>query len=97
MKLTVQIGESRVDYQIRVTRAPREYDGMGTFTIMDGLPDDSRLVAIRDEHYMWQQSRNLSGMFATNEPEGIDKQEVINALWARLWRGNERGVQTCQV
>jgi hypothetical protein len=92
MMIQVKIGDTSVNYVIKLTRAPREYDGFGTFTVQIGMPDHFRLIAIREEHSQWQMSRNSSGNFATTEPEDIDQQNVENALWKRLWRGDERGV-----
>jgi len=95
MKIKVMIGAASVDYVVMLTRAPREYDGFGTFTLQD-WNTEGRLVCIREEHLQWQLGRNGSGGFSTVEPD-VDAQAIQDALWARLWRGNERGIQTCPV
>jgi hypothetical protein len=89
MTITVKIGSAEVTYALKLTRAPRDYDGFGTFTLQTGWPDDQRLCCVREEHLMWQTARNASGGFAMVDPEGLTEQLVADALWARLWRGDE--------
>lgn len=86
--VTVKIGESEVVYAMKLTRAPEDYDGFGTFTLQTGWPDESRLCCVREEHLLWQTARNASGGFAMVDlPEGFSVKLVEDALWARLWRG----------
>lgn len=97
MTITIKIGDTEIRYALRQTGAPRDYDGFGTFTVVDGLPSgqsragQSRLVLIREEHLAWQEGRYASGLgtFAW-EPEGFDQQAVEEALWNKL-TGKEEG------
>jgi len=89
MEVKVTIGAVSVDYIIQQTRAPSDYDGFGTFTLQNGLPDDARLVCIRKEHFSWQYGRYCSGVGYTpsDPPAGIDVKDIEDALWRRLWKG----------
>jgi hypothetical protein len=93
MTITVKIGDIQVVYALKLTRAPREYDGFGTFTLQTGWPENRRLVCVREEHLGWQTARNASGGFGMHDlPEGFNESLVTDALWARLWRGDERTI-----
>jgi hypothetical protein len=85
MKVTIKIGDGEVTYAVKQTRAPRSYDGFGTFTLQDGLADNSRLVMVRKEHLTWQEGRNASGLGTfLYDPEYATQQDVEEALWKLL-------------
>jgi len=85
MTVTVTIGNNSAKYHVKQTRAPKAYDGFGTFTLQHGLPDDNRLVMVRDEHLRWQEGRNGSGLGTfLAEPQGFDLHDVEVALWNKL-------------
>jgi hypothetical protein len=88
MKIPVTIGPDRVNYIVKITKAPKDYDGFGTFTLQGGMPDGERIVCIREEHLNWQLARYGSGMFPA-EDVGLDYRLIESAIWARLWRGPE--------
>ena len=82
--VSVRIGVDHVLYHIRVTRAPKNYDGFGTIELRDYGQPVGRLVLIRDEHYGWQTGRYQSGMFACTPPDYDNQSEVQQELWRRL-------------
>jgi hypothetical protein len=92
MRIQVRIGDVEVNYLIKVTRAPREYDGFGTFTVVSDFDHDgARLCCVREEHAGWQLGRNQSGRYSLDDPPaGMRESDVRDALFARLWRGDER-------
>ena len=83
MTLTIRVNEDQVVYHVRETRAPKAYDGFGTFTISE-YHGYGRLVAIRDEHYAWQTGRYSSGIFACEPPEYFDQKAIETEIWKRI-------------
>jgi hypothetical protein len=82
--IKVQIGEGEpVLLHIRETRAPKAYDGFGTFTLAE-YHSYGRLIAIRDEHLTWQLGRYNSGIFACEPPEQFDARAVETEIWKRI-------------
>jgi hypothetical protein len=73
---------------IKVTTAPVDYDGFGTFTIGETYLYDreARIVAIRPEHVEWQLARYSSGMKGIGDPEEchIDKSDIEEAIHRKL-------------
>jgi len=67
MTIAIKIGDSEVIYALKLTRAPREYDGFGTFTLQTGWPNDCRLCCVREEHLQWQTGRNASGGYSLTD------------------------------
>lgn len=84
-------GERMTTWEVWETDAPRDYDGFGTFTIMEyedklsskADPPMLRTVLIRSEHWDWQTSRYCSGM-NLSRPSGLDVDDVAKFLWQRV-------------
>jgi hypothetical protein len=83
LPITVSIAGESVDWHLRQTRAPKDYDGFGTFCIHEYEGD--RLVLIRAEHFNWQTARYASGGFAVVMPEEWQYSEAIELLRKRLY------------
>jgi len=82
--IKIKIGEGvPVLFHVRETRAPKAYDGFGTFTLSE-YASYGRLVMIRDEHLAWQQGRYASGIFACDPPEYFNAREIEVELWKKL-------------
>lgn len=90
-QLSISIGGDTVLFQVRQTRAPREFDGFGTIELATWSGEnkryDERLVLIREEHLGWQSSRYSSGLFACEAPDFYD----INAIKAEIWQRISKG------
>ena len=88
--IEVSVGDLRKTYHIVQTRAPKDYDGFGTFTIheYDAGPehkaDSFRVVLIPEDAFKWQTLRYASGMFAFTAPEYVDDGAIQDALWKRI-------------
>ena len=56
---------------IHYTSAPENYDGFGTKTIRilgkDRKGDTIRQVEIKNEHFMWQDTRYVSGLYLSTK------------------------------
>jgi hypothetical protein len=84
-------GERMTSWEIWETDAPKDYDGFGTFQIMEYEDELSRkepkamlrTVLIRSEHWDWQTARYGSGM-ALSRPSGLDPADVAKFLWQRI-------------
>jgi hypothetical protein len=93
LPITVSVAGESVDFHVRKTRAPKDYDGFGTWTIYeyDGGEqhrlESFRLVLIRSEHMSWQVGRYNSGGFAGECPEEWQYGEVIELLRKRCFSG----------
>ena len=87
IELQMKIGSITMNYVVMQTSAPTDYDGFGTFTIQNGMPENSRLIGIRKEHYAWQVARNNSGNHATWEPEGIEQRDIEEVLFKAFIAG----------
>lgn len=95
--INIAIGQAPFDdermtsWEIWETDAPRDYDGFGTFTIMEyedklsskADPPMLRTVLIRCEHWNWQTARYSSGMHLSR-PAGLDPADVAAFLWKRV-------------
>jgi hypothetical protein len=82
--ITVQIGDDDpVLFHVRETRAPKAYDGFGTFTLSE-YSSYGRLILIRNEQLQWQTARYASGIFACEPPEYFDQDAIKTELWKRL-------------
>ena len=76
---SIQIGNFKQEYHLWRTKAPRAYDGFGTFTVLEsglnerGCPGEhyDRIVLVPVEHAQWQEMRYCSGHYAP-EPHEID-------------------------
>jgi hypothetical protein len=84
-------GERMTSWEIWETDAPIDYDGFGTFQIMQYEDELSRkepkamlrTVLIRSEHWGWQTARYASGM-ALSRPSSLDAGDVATFLWHRI-------------
>lgn len=81
--ITTKIGKTEITWNVFQTRAPKAYDGFGTFTAAD-YGDEGRLVLVRPEHTEYQRARYGSGMFACEPPEYLDSDALEQELWLRL-------------
>jgi hypothetical protein len=83
--ITIAIGPSEAPeptiWHIVDTRAPKAYDGFGTFEVHEY--DGTRTVLIRDSHYTWQTSRYASGMRGFSESDH-DEAAIAEAIWNRI-------------
>jgi hypothetical protein len=81
--IEIKIGDGESSsWQIVKTNAPKDYDGFGTFTVIE-LSDNERLVLIREEHFVWQTMRYASGNNVW-EAQSYLKDAVIDELWKRF-------------
>lgn len=84
-KIKIQIGRLEFDYGLFKTDAPAEYDGFGTFAVMQS--GKTRYVLIQEHHENWQVMRNGSGGYLT---EPCDKAHLTKAaedkLIGKLWK-----------
>ncbi len=80
-------GPNVTTWEVWETEASVDYDGFGTFTIMElgGV----RTVLIRSEHWDWQTSRYASG-FCVSRKSDFDPKDVADFLWKRLMGKTEQ-------
>jgi hypothetical protein len=83
--ITIAIGVNAVPeptvWHIVDTKAPKNYDGFGTFTINEYY--GTRTVLIRAEHFQWQTARYSSGIHGW-EPTLHDEGDIAEAIWHRI-------------
>ena|SRR6516162_8228011 len=90
LPIPVSVAGETINWHVRITGAPKAYDGFGTNTIYeyDAGPnhkaDSFRIVLIHDDHLMWQLGRYSSGMFTAAKPEEWQYNEVIELLRKRM-------------
>lgn len=91
LPITVSVAGESVDFHVRKTRAPKEYDGFGTFTIYEydageqHKSESFRLVLIRAEHMNWQVGRYNSGNHVAELPDEWQYGEVIELMRKRMF------------
>lgn len=89
-QLSISIGGDTVVYNVRQTRAPRDYDGFGTIQLATFAGENERyperIVLIRDEHLGWQTARYSSGLFACTEPDFLNIDAIRTEIWQRIAR-----------
>ena len=79
--ITVKIGTIEKNYFLRLTSAPRNYDGFGTIEIESN--EDERIILIDSINIDWQEGRYTSGMYVCKD-EDIPEREITQRLWGRL-------------
>lgn len=90
LPIDVTVAGETVSWHVRITHAPKEYDGFGTWTIYeynagpDNPKDSFRIVMIRVEHLGWQVGRYNSGFHTAERPEEWQYSEVIELLRKRM-------------
>lgn len=90
LPIAVSVAGETVNWHVRITKAPQEYDGFGTHAIyeynagIDHKVDSFRIVLIRDEHLAWQVGRYNSGFHAVDRPYEWQYAEVVELLRKRM-------------
>ena len=91
LPIEVSVAGESVKWHVRITQAPKEYDGFGSHTIYEynagteNKADSFRIVLIRDEHLGWQVARYNSGFHKVDRPEEWQYGEVIELLRKRMY------------
>ncbi len=90
MPIEVSVAGETIKWHVRITTAPKDYDGFGTHTIYsydagpDHKADSFRIVLIRHEHLDWQVCRYGSGFNRIELPEEWQYAEVVELLRKRM-------------
>lgn len=90
MPIEVSVAGETVKWHVRITDAPKDYDGFQSHAIYeydagpDNKKDSFRIVLIRDEHLDWQVGRYNSGWHYVNKPEEWQYGEVVELLRKRM-------------
>ncbi len=85
--ITIKIGNIEKNYIVYKTNAPINYDGFGTFSILNYWED--RYVLIQSVHEIWQTMRYASGTYLYEKVTDENQiNEFIVMLWKRI-RNNE--------
>lgn len=89
LPIAVSVAGETVNFHLRVTAAPKAYDGFGTISIYEydsgNKATSFRLVLIREEHLAWQVGRYQSGMFTPTMPEEWQYAEVVEKMRRRCF------------
>lgn len=81
--ITIKIGNIEKNYIVYKTTAPINYDGFGTFVVLNYWED--RYVLIEDVHEEWQTMRYASGShFFEKVIEEYQIDEFTNILWKNI-------------
>lgn len=90
MQIQIKIGQDDIQFLVKQTSAPVEYDGFGTFTVYEWnsgptKADNFRIVLIREQHVTWQLARYSSGMHTATDPESfVTDRDIAEILWKRI-------------
>lgn len=94
-EITIQVSGLVKHYIPIITNAPYQYDGFGTFTVLQDkffFQDkliECRVTLILKQYREWQISRYQSGSYIC-EPANklVDIQYLLNILWERIEGSN---------
>jgi|SRR5215469_4491996 len=92
--ITVAIGDHAITYHAMETNAPKDYDGFGTFCVLEygealSKAEEAtiRVVLIDARHLQWQVGRYQSGNHFTRIsalPESAFKDYLWNRIWGKV-------------
>jgi len=72
-RITIEIGQFHREYTVVETNAPKAYDGQGTFELKDSMEvNGTRVILVPVRNKIWQEGRNLSGLFSFEFLEGLE-------------------------
>jgi len=83
-KVTVQIGDTEMVFELWRTSAPPAYDHGWTMTLVPEAVDSMRIVMVQEDAVEWSKGRYGSGMYAFVPADPWMQELAEQMLWERI-------------